>query len=50
MDGLVQVMPTPAVPVALKVRWPGGRTTSTPVSAELREVTVNPDGAIVSKR
>jgi hypothetical protein len=43
-DSAVQVLGTPAQPLQLWVRWPGGRITTTPVSASLREVAVDQEG------
>jgi len=49
-DSLTQVMATPSPPEALWVRWPGGRVTTTPLRAGVKEVTVDVDGKLVSSR
>ena len=47
-DSLTQVMGTPASPEALWVRWPGGRVTTTPLSPNVKEITVDTEGKLVS--
>jgi hypothetical protein len=42
-DSAVQVLATPEAPTALWVRWPGGRTTESPVPAGQREVVIRHD-------
>jgi hypothetical protein len=49
-DSAVQVMCAPQPPTQLSVRWPGGKITTTDLSAGLREVTVDPSGKIVRSR
>jgi len=49
-DSLTQVLATPSAPEALWVRWPGGRTTTTPVPAHAKEVTVDREGKLASSR
>lgn len=39
-DGLTPVLATPDVPVALRVQWPGGVTSRTPIPPGSREITV----------
>ncbi len=41
-QGAVQVLGVPTAPVAVRVRWPDGHTTRTPVPAGAREVRVTP--------
>lgn len=43
-DSVVQVLATPGEPDQLRVRWPGGRETVTPVPAGARELTVDFEG------
>ena len=40
-DSAVQVLAMPKTPTALWVRWPGGRVTTTPVSPNSKEVSIN---------
>ena len=47
-DSAVQVLGKSAEPTALWVRWPGGKTTQSPLSAGAREVEVNMDGSVRS--
>jgi hypothetical protein len=49
-DSLIQVLATPTSPEALIVRWPGGRETSTPLTPNLREITVDNEGRIAARR
>jgi len=49
-DSLTQVMATPSKPEGLWVRWPGGRVTTTPIPANVREITVDAEGKLVSSR
>jgi enediyne biosynthesis protein E4 len=39
----VQVLATPAVPLEIEVRWPGGEVTRAPIPPEVTEITVNRD-------
>ncbi|MBM3885739.1 MAG: VCBS repeat-containing protein [Gemmatimonadetes bacterium] len=41
-QGAVQIFGTPTAPVAVRVRWPDGHTTRTPVPAGARELRVTP--------
>jgi len=47
-DGAVQVLGIPEAPTSLWVRWPGGKTTSIPLPAGLRAITLNFDGQIMA--
>jgi hypothetical protein len=42
----VQVLGTPEVPTAIQLRWPGGKSTRSPLPNAAREVQVSPDGAL----
>jgi hypothetical protein len=48
-DSTVQVLATPQPPKQLWVRWPDGKTTTTPIPAGAQAVTVGSDGALVSR-
>ncbi len=43
-DAFVQVLGTPDVPTQIWVRWPGGKTTTSPVPANAAEISVGRDG------
>ena len=45
-DSAVQVMGCPETPTQIWVRWPGGKTTISPVPAGAREITVDTDGKV----
>jgi hypothetical protein len=45
-DSVVQVMGCPEVPTQIWVRWPGGKTTTSPVPAGAKEITVDTDGKV----
>jgi hypothetical protein len=49
-DSRVQVLALPSPPKALWVRWPGGRATTTPLPAGVREVTVDSEGKLTRSR
>ena len=49
-DSVVQVMSTPEPPTQLWVRWPGGKTTTSPIPKDAREILVEPDGAVTLRR
>ena len=49
-DSGVQVLGTPEPPKAVWVRWPGGKSTTSPLSAAAKEIVVSPDGAVKVKR
>ena len=46
-DSAVQVLGIPKPPSAIQIRWPGGRTTSTAVPSQAKEITVDLGGSIV---
>jgi hypothetical protein len=43
-DSAVQVMAAPSTPTRVWVRWPGGKTTTTDVPADAKEIVIGPDG------
>jgi hypothetical protein len=43
-DSVVQVMGCPEPPTEIWVRWPGGKTTTSPIPKGAREITVDTDG------
>jgi hypothetical protein len=45
-DSLTQVMGLSGEPTEVWVRWPGGKTTTTPVSSTMRAVTIGADGKL----
>ena len=45
-DGAVQILATPESPTAIRVRWPGGKTTSTDIPAGSAEIEVQQSGAL----
>jgi hypothetical protein len=45
-DSVVQVMGCPEPPTQIWVRWPGGKTTTSPVPAGAKEITVDTDGKV----
>ncbi len=45
-DSAVQVLPLPAPPTALWVRWPGGKVAEAEVPADAKEISVATDGKI----
>jgi enediyne biosynthesis protein E4 len=49
-DSFTQVLATPTPPEKLWIRWPGGRTTTTAIPQNTREIIVNIQGQIVNKR
>ncbi|HLH56945.1 MAG TPA: VCBS repeat-containing protein, partial [Verrucomicrobiae bacterium] len=49
-DSFTQVLAIPSPPESLWVRWPGGRTTTTLVPANAREVTVDETGKVTAHR
>ena len=48
-DDATQVLGMRETPKELQIRWPGGKTTTTPLSAGTRELTVDQSGKAVSK-
>jgi enediyne biosynthesis protein E4 len=49
-DSPTQVLAAPGGAAELTVRWPGGKLTKTSVPAGLKEVTVDTEGLLVSRR
>jgi enediyne biosynthesis protein E4 len=49
-DSLIQVLGYATGPSAVWVRWPGGKTTSTPVPAGIRSLTIDAEGRAVESR
>ena len=49
-DGPVQVLGALTPPTQILIRWPGGKTTTTPVPGTAHEITVEPTGRLVSWR
>ena len=49
-DSLCPVLSTPEAPTQLWVRWPGGKTTTSPVPAGAKEVAVAEDGTLTVRR
>lgn len=47
-DSAVQVMGCPETPTQIWIRWPGGKTTSSPIPAGAREIMVNPAGNLTA--
>ncbi|HLH52736.1 MAG TPA: FG-GAP-like repeat-containing protein, partial [Verrucomicrobiae bacterium] len=45
-DSLVEVLGIPHSPTSIRVRWPGGKVTETPLSGHILEVTINYEGKI----
>jgi hypothetical protein len=49
-DSVVQVLGCPETPTQIWVRWPGGKTTTSPIPAGAREITVATDGKLTMNR
>jgi hypothetical protein len=49
-DSVVQVMGCPEPPTQIWVRWPGGKTTTSPILAGAKEITVDTDGKLTMIR
>jgi len=49
-DSAVQVLGTPQPPTQIQIRWPGGKTTTTPLPLNAREITLNPTGSAQTSR
>jgi hypothetical protein len=49
-DSYTQVLATPTQPQSLWIRWPGGKVTTTPVPAGAKEVVVDTEGKLVSRK
>ena len=47
-DSAVQVMATPEPPTQIQVRWPGGRSTISPLPPGARNITIDQNGAVIS--
>jgi hypothetical protein len=43
-DSAIQVLSTPQPPNQIRVRWPGGKTTTSPIPSGAKEITVSYDG------
>ena len=46
-DSAVQVMGAPEQASQIWIRWPGGRTTTTPIPPNTRQVTIDPEGKAI---
>ena len=44
--GAVQVMATPSQPTKARVRWPGGKITTSAIPPGAREISVDADGKL----
>jgi hypothetical protein len=49
-DSVVQVMGCPEPPTQIWVRWPGGKTTTSPFPVGAKEITVDTDGQVSMNR
>jgi hypothetical protein len=49
-DSVVQVMGCPETPTQIRVRWPGGKTTTSAIPAGAREIMVDTDGNVTVNR
>jgi len=49
-DSFVQVLAVPSEPKALRVRWPGGRETTTAIPAGAKEIVVDDQGRLVANQ
>jgi hypothetical protein len=49
-DSVVQVLGCPESPTQIWVRWPGGKTTTSPIPAGAKEITVDTGGNIALSR
>jgi hypothetical protein len=47
-DSAVQVLATPEPPTHLKIRWPNGKTTITAIPQGAKEISVGPDGKLIT--
>jgi hypothetical protein len=45
-DSPIQVLSTPETPTAIWVRWPGGKTTTSPIPSGSKEIFVANDGSV----
>jgi ASPIC/UnbV protein len=49
-DSAVPVLGTPSNPIAIQVRWPGGKTTTTALPPGAREIIVDVAGKVTVKK
>jgi hypothetical protein len=49
-DSVIPVLSTPETPSQLWVRWPGGKSSTSPIPAGAKEVVVTEDGKLTVKR
>ena len=49
-DSTVQVMACPEVPTGIWIRWPGGKTTTSPLPPGAKEVSVDQTGRVTVNR
>jgi hypothetical protein len=49
-DSAVQVLGCPETPIQIWIRWPGGKTTTSPIPAGAKEITVDTGGNITVSR
>ncbi|MBI2947301.1 MAG: VCBS repeat-containing protein [Verrucomicrobia bacterium] len=49
-DSAIQVMGTPASPIAVSIRWPAGRTTTTSLPDNTKEAVIGVDGNLISRQ
>ena len=49
-DSTVQVLGCPETPTQIWIRWPGGKTTTSPIPAGAKEITVDSDGKLTMNR
>jgi hypothetical protein len=49
-DSTVQVMACPEVPSGIWIRWPGGKTTTSPLPPEAKEISVDQTGRVTVNR
>jgi hypothetical protein len=47
---VVQVLGCPENPTQIWVRWPGGKTTTSPIPVGAKEITVDTDGKVTLNR
>jgi hypothetical protein len=45
-DSVVQVMGCPETPTQIWIRWPGGKTTTSPIPDGAKEITADTDGKV----
>ena len=49
-DSAVQVLGTPESPTRIWIRWPGGKSTTSPIPAEAKELSVDEGGKVTVGR